>query len=171
MIRTETSTNTPAGFTLLELIVVIMILTIGMGLLVPQFTSGIFANEKKVFLRRLHAALQEARNTALLTSRPAYLTFNIHTGSGNEYFFIVQDNNDDISAKLPKKIYVPDYIDVVNIITTQQPHVTSGEITFIFLPNGLNSSGIINCKDGDSYFHITIKPFARMEIASGKLLL
>lgn len=167
-VSVTTGSGLSKGFTLLELIVVILILSIGMGLLVPQFTSGILANEKKVFLRRLHAALQEARNSALLASRPVYLEFNIQTGSGNEYCYLTEAKNDALEYGVSRRIQVPDYIDIVDIIINER-HITTGEVKFIVFPNGLNTRGIINCKDGKNYFHITIKPFARMEVANGKV--
>jgi len=162
-------TNTLKGFTLIELVVVILILSIGLGFLAPKISSGLFVNEKKSFLRKLHGALQEARNQAMLSGGPVSLTFQLKTGVGREYFWLNTHNQDTNPKREPQKISVPEHLDIVSIITPKGVPETSGPVKFIFLPNGLNLSGIINFKDDENYFHIIIKPFARMEVASGKV--
>ena len=156
------------GFTLLEIIVVILILSIGLIIIVPQFSSGIFVNEKRLFLRRLYAAIHKARNIAMLKNTSVSLTFYLQTGKGGEYFLLSSSTQNRTKES---KIDVPKSIDIINILNPNGRVQTSGKIKFIFLPNGLNSEGIINCSDGKNYFHITIKPFARMKIASGKVSL
>ena len=80
MARTPTSTTTEAGFTLVELLVVLALLAMAYGLAVPALNRVIGAGDQQVAVRELAAALRQARSDAVVGARE--VRFVIDTGAG-----------------------------------------------------------------------------------------
>lgn len=64
------SARHPAGFTLVELTIVVVVIGISAGLVIPNLTSLLAREGEKSATRVLAGALRRARSEALLTGRP-----------------------------------------------------------------------------------------------------
>ncbi|MGQ0674476.1 MAG: GspH/FimT family protein [Rhodospirillales bacterium] len=71
MARTPTSsTNSPAGFTLVELLVVLALLALAYGLAAPALTRSVAGGELAIAMRELSLALNQARSGAVVGGQP-----------------------------------------------------------------------------------------------------
>lgn len=80
MARTPTSTTTEAGFTLVELLVVLGLLALAYGLAAPSIGKVLGASDLHVATRELASALKRARSDAVVGARE--VRFVIDTGAG-----------------------------------------------------------------------------------------
>ena len=72
--RAGSSNSASPGFTLIELAVVVLILSIGLGLTLPMVKAGLMGNDFKAALRRLQGIVSEARYQAVMQRKPLTLT-------------------------------------------------------------------------------------------------
>lgn len=69
--------NNNPGFTLIELIIVLFILTLVLGVVTPRVVSGLYGNTQKSVLRKLSNAVTYARNQAILQGQPWLLRLDL----------------------------------------------------------------------------------------------
>ena len=69
--------NTQRGFTLVEILVVMLVMLLVYGLLPPLFSSGVSGTELKSAARQLAAGLRKARSTAISTRRETVLALDV----------------------------------------------------------------------------------------------
>ncbi len=117
-----------AGFTLLELIVVLAIVALGYSAVAVNFSSGNDAMALKAAARDLTSGLRYVRSQAMLSHETATLDFNL---SENSYSLTGQD-----------KIYtLPENIDVT--INTAKDELHDGVAQLRFFPDGSSIGGRI----------------------------
>ena len=117
-----------AGFTLLELIVVLAIVALGYAAVAVNFSSGNDAMALKAAARDLTSGLRYVRSQAMLSHENATLDFNL---SNNSYSLTGQD-----------KIYtLPENIDVT--INTAKDELHDGVAQLRFFPDGSSIGGRI----------------------------
>ena len=115
-----------AGFTLLELIVVLAIVALGYSAVAVNFSSGNDAMALKAAARDLTSGLRYVRSQAMLSHETATLDFNL---SNNSYSLTGQ-----------KKIYMlPENIDVT--INTAKEELHDGVAKLRFFPDGSSIGG------------------------------
>ncbi|GDX85490.1 type II secretion system protein GspH [Methylococcaceae bacterium] len=115
-----------AGFTLLELIVVLAIVALGYSAVAVNFSSGNDAMALKAAARDLTSGLRYVRSQAMLSHESATLDFNL---SNNSYSLTGQ-----------KKIYtLPENIDVT--INTAKEELHDGVAKLRFFPDGSSIGG------------------------------
>ena len=115
-----------AGFTLIELIVVLAIVALGYSAVAVNFSSGNDAMALKAAARDLTSGLRYVRSQAMLSHETATLDFNL---SNNSYSLTGQD-----------KIYtLPENIDVT--INTAKDELHDGVAQLRFFPDGSSIGG------------------------------
>ncbi|MEN9597311.1 MAG: type secretion system protein GspH [Pseudomonadota bacterium] len=115
-----------AGFTLLELIVVLAIVALGYSAVAVNFSSGNDAMALKAAARDLTSGLRYVRSQAMLSHETATLDFNL---SENSYSLTGQE-----------KIYtLPENIDVT--INTAKEELHDGVAKLRFFPDGSSIGG------------------------------
>jgi general secretion pathway protein H len=117
-----------AGFTLLELIVVLGIVALGYASVGVNFSAGNDAMELKAAARDLSSGLRYVRSQAMISHTQTTLNFNL---SNNSYSLTGQN-----------KIYeIPENIDVT--INTAQDELHDGTAHLRFFPDGSSIGGRI----------------------------
>lgn len=117
-----------AGFTLLELIVVLGIVALGYAAVAVNFSSGNDAMALKAAARDLTSGLRYVRSQAMLLHEQTTLDFNL---SNNSYLLTGQD-----------KIYtIPENIDVT--VNTAKDELHDGVAQLRFFPDGSSIGGRI----------------------------
>ena len=117
-----------AGFTLLELIVVLAIVSLGYAAVGVNFSAGNDAMELKAAARDLSSGLRYIRSQAMLSHETATLDFNL---SRNSYSLTGQN-----------KIYtIPENIDVT--VNTAKDELHDGIAHLRFFPDGSSIGGRI----------------------------
>lgn len=71
------SANKQRGFTLVEILVVMVVMLLAYGLAPPLFSSGVSGTEMRAAARQLAAGLRKARSTAISTRRETALALDL----------------------------------------------------------------------------------------------
>jgi general secretion pathway protein H len=130
-----------AGFTLLELIVVLVIMGLGFAAIGINLSSGNETTELKVTARDMVSALRHAKGLAQMSHKETVLTIdfaeNSYTVSGHD------------------KVYeIPQTIDTT--MHTGQSELTDGTGSMRFFPDGSSSGGWIKLERGKMAWRMDI---------------
>ena len=142
------------GFTLLELVLVLLLMSLIAGLTLPFVASTLDRIKLQSEVRQIASALQFARSEAI--SKKTLYTFNIDIDK-NQYW---------LGIPKQEKITQPKPIDeTVRILDYQRTDETLTEGTFmiLFYPRGNSSGGTlrfisINDKDEENIYVVNIDP-------------
>lgn len=132
------------GFTLLELLVVLVIMTL-MVSLVPPLLSGVgLTTEVRGATRQLAAGLRAARSEAVTRQRPAALTvdleqrrFTVDGRSGS----VALPNEDDVAIRL---------------YTAQSELVDAKRGSIRFFPDGTSTGGYVALNEGKVEYRVKV---------------
>ncbi|GEM_PF-2256893 len=152
--------NNTAGFTLIELTVVIVILGIGLGLMVPYIQQDFFGNDFKTSLRRLQGIVNELRYQAMIDKKAQTLAIefsNQKKDSTSRYW--ISTNQEKEKEKHKRELFTSDSRLIAVKVMNQSPK-TSGKAKISFLPKGMvQPSKLIVANKGKKYV-ITIQAFS-----------
>ena len=116
------------GFTLVELMVVMVIIALIMGLVATSMSRSVSAAEARVASRKLVGSLRYTRARAIIDK--------------SETVFKVDTDNRSYQAPGRKKIVLPEGVDVT--ITTALSEITADDVSGIrFFPDGGSTGGHI----------------------------
>jgi general secretion pathway protein H len=129
------------GFTLVEVMVVMVIIALIMGLVGTSMTRSISGAEARAASRKLVASLRYTRARAILDKQ--------------EQVFLVDTENRSYQAPGREKISLPEGVDVT--ITTARSEVTSEAVSGIrFFPDGGSTGGHIELTVNDREYRVNI---------------
>lgn len=115
------------GFSLLELLVVLVIIGLSASLVLPTLTGGLSSLRLKTAAREVSATLRYARSLAVSVGKEQVINMDIEEGK----YWLNEDK--DNNRELPSDIRFLN-------ITTQGEEITTGMAGIVFYPMG-NSSG------------------------------
>ena len=129
------------GFTLLELIVVLFVISVVMALVLPSFTG--FGEQKlKSEVREMASILRYMNDSAVARKATYFIRFDLDDG-------MVSWTGPD--GKREKTF------DDITVVTTQATgRVSRGEITFFFEPLGTRENISVHLSDGDNDMSVTL---------------
>ncbi|MFW1677725.1 GspH/FimT family pseudopilin [Pontibacter sp. JAM-7] len=119
------------GFTLLELLVVLVIASLGMTLMVPQFSNLIPGAELRGETRKIAAMLRHARSVAIAQGQAVSFSQDPETG---EYALSFQA----AAYQPPERIQLT--------VAANMPGAATGQI--LFYPDGSSSGGAVKLQSG-----------------------
>lgn len=161
--------NEPFGFTLVELAVVLMILTVFLGLVLPEASSFLFRSDLKASSRRLAGAVAYARSQAMLEGRFWELTLDLDTDS----FWAAAVEEDDSASDLNKvrKRTLAGEVRFVDVQKLPDETKRAGRIALHFHPKGLVEPAVIHLAgSGKQVQTLFIKAFnGRLVVREGYL--
>jgi type II secretion system protein H len=142
------------GFTLLELVLVLLLMSLIAGLTVPFVASTLDRIKLQSEVRKIASALQYARSEAI--SKKTLYTFNID----------IDENQYSLGIPKQEEITPPKQIDeTVRILDYQKTDetLTEGAFMILFYPRGNSSGGTlrfisINDKDEENIYVVNIDP-------------
>ena len=117
------------GFTIIELLVVMVIMALAYTLASPMISSGVSGTELKASARQLAAGLRKARSDAIARRQESTLTVDVE----NRKF---QMSGDARVYRLPKSV-------TVKLFTAQSELVGGGAGAVRFFPDGGSTGGRI----------------------------
>jgi len=118
-----------SGFTLLELLIVLVIIVLGFSVVAINASSGHRALEHKAAVRDIVSALRYARGQALMTHQETEVSFNL------------ADNSYTVSGR--DKVYtIPEFIEVT-VVTAQSEITGEGQGNVRFFADGSSTGGRI----------------------------
>lgn len=150
-----------AGFTLIELIVIIMILGMTALLVIPRI-SAFHAGEMKRTSRHLASLIQQLTQDSSSTKDRYRLYFNLDT---DEYWTVLVEEKIRESDRviflnekpIGKRRHLPTGISFEDVITAQKGKVTAGDVFSEFYPVGIESM-IIHLAEGELKWTLIVNP-------------
>ena len=131
-----------SGFTLLELLVVLVLLALSYALIPPMFSIGGSTAELKAGARQVAAGLRKARSQAIVSRDETTLTLNVESRS-----FLL--SGDAKPRSLPRQAEI-------NVFTDQGEVVDADTASIRFYPDGSSTGGRITLAMGERKFHIDV---------------
>jgi prepilin-type N-terminal cleavage/methylation domain-containing protein len=160
------------GFTLLELAIVLLLLTVVLGLVLPEASSLLTDSDLRTSSRRVAGAVAEARNEAMLGGRIWELTIDLEAntfwiapvGDGEEAGTSAQAGKPE-----PKRRTLAGEVRFLDVQKGQDQSQNTGRVGIRFHPKGLAEPAAIHLGDQSNRVQtLGIKPFsARLSIQDG----
>ena len=133
--------NQHRGFTLIELMVVMVIIALIMGLVATSMSKSISGAEARAASRKLVTSLRYTRARAIIEKQ--------------EQVFEVDTENRSYQAPGRKQIELPEGVDVT--VTTARSEMTSEAISGIrFFPDGGSTGGHIELTVNDREYRVNV---------------
>jgi prepilin-type N-terminal cleavage/methylation domain-containing protein len=137
-----------AGFTLLELMVVIMLLSILLGFAIPAFQKGQGKQASGDAVRGLLHAVRELKAAALRRQEILKLHLNLdenriwvtHEGKGQE----------ESGQDPPSDWTLSDDVQIAHVRFPDNREIRSGNVVIVFYPQGYSDRAIVRLIDGGS---------------------
>ncbi len=143
--------NRERGFTLLELIVVLIILSIMISIIVPRTLNFLFASQLKDTTRRVSLLIEDVRSWAIIKKTPLSIEFNLEKG---------KISYPCLSCRKGKRELLLKDVEVKLDIPTEDKQTSTKKIKIVFHPNGVVIPFTLYLKDRwNRMFYIKIHTF------------
>lgn len=145
------------GFTLMELIVVMALLTIMLVFSVPRFHETLFLDESKTGSRWIIGKIQSLKEASVRNQRNYTLHFDLDT----DHYWETDDSmpDQDIEDAAMQTKPLPEGLKIADIEFPVRGKVSSGRTDITFYKNGYSDKALIHAQDGVSYVSYLIEPF------------
>ena len=130
-----------SGFTLLELIVVLFIVSVVMAIVVPSF-SGLGENKLKSEAREIASILRYMYDSAVSRKETFLINFNF--------------NEDIVYLNGPDGERTRRFDNITGVTTQSRGMISSGELIFFFEPLGIRENLSIHLNKGDKEMTVTL---------------
>jgi len=135
-------TKRAGGFTLLELLLVVMLIALMFTMVPRMMGSGVSGAELKSNVRAIAAAMKLARDSAINTRRDAFVTVNVDS---REFTTTFEDKTHKLNNQLTLKLF-----------TSQADQITEQAASFRFYPDGSSNGGRISVIANEREFTIDV---------------
>jgi len=146
-----------AGFTLLELMVVILLISIVIAVAIPRFEGGAFQDAEKKVSRWMINTVRTLRSAAIQKQQVQALVIDLN----NHRMWIINETMDEeaISAAEEKAFSFPKSIQIVDVQFPKQDRITSGTAEIHFFPAGYSEQVLLHLEnDDDQRFSFLVEP-------------
>jgi general secretion pathway protein H len=140
--RPHDASRTPAGFTLLELLVVLVIMAIVAGMTIPMLGSGVSNGELKSAARKVAAGLRMARSDAVATRQDTRVLLDLEHRT-------FQVERDARVHALPRDLDM-------KLFTAQSDLVNERTGAIRFYPDGGSNGGRVTLAAGERKFEVDV---------------
>lgn len=130
------------GFTLLEILVVLVLLSMTYALVPPLFATGGSTTELKAGARQVAAGLRKARSLAIARREETTLTLDVEARN----FFL---SGDGVRRKLP-------HTATISVFTAQGEVADASSASIRFYPDGSSTGGRVTLAMGERKFDIDV---------------
>ena len=150
-------TGSSRGFTLIELIVVIALLSIMLFFSIPRLQGNPFLDDTKKSSRWIIAKIQALRENAIRNQKRYTLHFDLDSGR-------IWETDDSLSEEAAENAALDAYTlpEDLRIIDLEYPgtgQVSSGQAEVDFYKEGYSDKVMIHLGDGDDSLSLLIEPF------------
>ena len=145
------------GFTLMELIVVMALLSIMLVFSIPRFHQTLFLDDSKTSSRWIIGKIQSLKEAAVRNQRNYTLHFDLDT----DHYWETDESMtaEDIEKATMQTEPLPDGLKIADIEFPLRGKVSSGRTDITFYKNGYSDKAIIHTGDGESSVSYLIEPF------------
>ena len=127
---------TNGGFTLLELVLVVMLIALMFTMVPRMMGSGVSGTELKSNVRAIAAAMKLARDSAINTRRDAFVTVNVES---REFTTTYEEKTYKLNEQLTLKLF-----------TSQADQINEQTASFRFYPDGSSNGGRVTVAAGEA---------------------
>ena len=135
------------GFTLIEIMVVMLLVSIVLAVAVPRFDSGLLQDGRKLTTRRMTLMVKELRSKSIGEQTTVALVVDV----SNDRYWIVDETMDDIAmaqaAETADKL--PGDIHFAAVVFPNQQPIRSGNADIYFHPGGYTDQALIQMQSDD----------------------
>jgi prepilin-type N-terminal cleavage/methylation domain-containing protein len=158
MTRTSVASARPAGFTLLELVIVLAILAMGSVLVIPSL-SGMSARTFNAQVREAHALLNYTRRTAVVTGQAA--TARFQADLRDEEALLAATPATDARSRLGRDaVWTARGLTLAYRDSTEQVEPVEESLDVTFFPEGGSTGGALILAQNARQVEIRIDPFS-----------
>ncbi len=163
------------GFTLIELTVTLLLITIMVGITLPRIGDAIYSTNLKHSVRQLRALITLARSKATLERIPRRVVCDMtqgeirieremrDEGEGQVIFTYEPD-----TSLMMRAYRLPEGVKMEDVITETGEKETSGTAHLRIAPNGLVTGNFIHLRKGEEQYTLHINPLTgRVTIEEG----
>jgi type II secretion system protein H len=155
------------GFTLIELIVVIVIIGLTTALTMPRFRYSLLSDPLKTSTRRLAGLINNLSQEAIHENEDVLLYFDL---SGDLYW--TEKSGMTAEGRLlakEKAVKLPEEIEVIDIRKKGEDRAITGEVALRITKRGYLQPAVIHLgKEGGKVFTLSLRTFSgRVEIREG----
>jgi prepilin-type N-terminal cleavage/methylation domain-containing protein len=145
------------GFTLLELLVVMLLITIVFAITVPRLDSSLLQDPRKKTTRWIINSIEDLRAAAVEKQKTLVLVIDM---DGNRMWPADADMDEEAQAAASDKAFVlPGGVKIVDVRFPHKERVSTGTVKISFYPGGYSDQAIINMEDNDEqHFACRIEP-------------
>lgn len=146
-----------AGFTLIELMVVMLLITIFLAVALPRFDAGFAQDPTKKLTRWMVNTTRTLRSDAVRQQKMQSLVVDLNN---NRMWMVNEEMDEEALAGASEKAYtLPSSITVVDVEYPQADRVSAGTAEIHFYPAGYADNSIIHLEEGQAQrFSILIEP-------------
>ncbi len=153
------------GFTLLELLVVLILIAIMLGLSIPAFRTSLFTDQLRQAARSVIGTIHEVRQSATGSTNGCFIDIDL---SENQLSYrCLQTPGEGEEMQLPEdrpspKVELPPAIRISSLWSGTDKQVTSGNASFWVNRNGRMEQLIINLTDGEKELALICSVFSAL---------
>jgi prepilin-type N-terminal cleavage/methylation domain-containing protein len=146
-----------SGFTLIELMVVMLLISIVMAVAIPKFMGGALQDPVKKVSRWINNTARTLRVTAVKQQKQHTLVVDL---SDNRFWAVTEDMNEEALMQAREKAFsLPKPIRIAAVLFPDNERINSGTAEIHFYPGGYSDRVLIDMENDDSQrFSYLIEP-------------
>jgi prepilin-type N-terminal cleavage/methylation domain-containing protein len=147
-----------SGFTLVELIAVIALISLMFFFTLPRFEGAVISDDIRKVSRWLIAKVQMLKHSAVKDQKNYVLYIDL---DDRRLWVADQAADEEAVEEAAKKGYgLPDEVDVTEVAFPDGENLVSGRVRIVFYRNGYSDKAIIHIRDNDDrQMSLMIEPF------------
>ncbi|HWR68359.1 MAG TPA: type II secretion system protein [Desulfomonilia bacterium] len=150
--------TTDKGFTLIELMIVIVIIGITLGYIGPRIFSGVFASNMDRAARDITAMIQLTRSSAVTQHKTYFVRFDL---DNEKIAMYPMPESSGQTPEMTKERPMADGVDLKSIKTPYQSEKERGELDLKVTSEGVVEQGVIYIEGSfGRIYTLVVKPFS-----------
>jgi prepilin-type N-terminal cleavage/methylation domain-containing protein len=138
--------SSEAGFTLMELIIVIVLIAIVLTISIPTLRNSLYTNELNSTTRKIIGTVKELRNLAIREQQPYELHFDLDS---NSIWYKADDGKDIVEDEDKRILEFPSDIILKEVQTHSQGMKSLGTMILWISKRGYMDQTVVHLSDGD----------------------
>lgn len=145
------------GFTLLELLVVIVLISLVTAITIPSIRTSLFSDQLKASARRLVGFINEVSQDAVSSQTEYQVNFDLNK---NEVWANTGTGEDEESQTGQKRFKVPDEVKITEVVSVSRGNNSEGTVKLSFSKKGYVDKSAIHLRSDDGReLTIVLSPF------------